>query len=268
MQPSQPLLLLLAKVSHSRNCLLFFCFQKGFLSSLFILPAHKPEKKMTTKVKGLLKGLRYISQIFDEKEEEIQIGFPTDVKHVAHIGWDGPSANNGPSWMSEFRTPTEVSSGPLQSTAPINSQQGIQDPLTQNENAKSRRHHSSNLGGSEASSPTKRGPSSEGKHSRRRRSTTDASASSPARDSSGSSRHSRRQHKSNLGVDSAGQDQPAIPKGSRRKKGGSSSTEGSSTRSSRSKGHLSLTETQYSDLGTESEAGLELKNNEQPVRRE
>lgn len=34
----------------------------------------------------------------DEKEEEIQIGFPTDVKHVAHIGWDGPSAN-GPSWV-------------------------------------------------------------------------------------------------------------------------------------------------------------------------
>uniref|UniRef100_A0A803Q0V7 CRIB domain-containing protein n=1 Tax=Cannabis sativa TaxID=3483 RepID=A0A803Q0V7_CANSA len=35
----------------------------------------------------------------DEKEEEIQIGFPTDVKHVAHIGWDGPSSNNGPSWL-------------------------------------------------------------------------------------------------------------------------------------------------------------------------
>lgn len=34
----------------------------------------------------------------DEKEEEIQIGFPTDVKHVAHIGWDGPSANM-PSWV-------------------------------------------------------------------------------------------------------------------------------------------------------------------------
>lgn len=24
------------------------------------------------------------------KEEEIEIGYPTDVKHVAHIGWDGP----------------------------------------------------------------------------------------------------------------------------------------------------------------------------------
>ncbi len=28
----------------------------------------------------------------------MQIGFPTDVKHVAHIGWDGPSTNT-PSWV-------------------------------------------------------------------------------------------------------------------------------------------------------------------------
>ncbi|XP_039122098.1 CRIB domain-containing protein RIC5-like [Dioscorea cayenensis subsp. rotundata] len=54
---------------------------------------------MGTKVKGLLKGLRYISQIFDGdlKEQEMQIGYPTDVKHVAHIGWDCPSVGS-PSW--------------------------------------------------------------------------------------------------------------------------------------------------------------------------
>lgn len=40
----------------------------------------------------------------DEKESEIQIGHPTDVKHVAHIGWDSqgqsqvPSETN-PSWV-------------------------------------------------------------------------------------------------------------------------------------------------------------------------
>ena len=32
------------------------------------------------------------------KEREMEIGFPTDVKHVAHIGWDGPS-DNAPSWV-------------------------------------------------------------------------------------------------------------------------------------------------------------------------
>lgn len=32
------------------------------------------------------------------KEREMEIGYPTDVKHVAHIGWDGPSGT-GPSWV-------------------------------------------------------------------------------------------------------------------------------------------------------------------------
>ena len=36
----------------------------------------------------------------NEKEPEMQIGTPTDVKHVAHIGWDGGSPNqNSPSWV-------------------------------------------------------------------------------------------------------------------------------------------------------------------------
>lgn len=34
----------------------------------------------------------------EEKEPEMQIGLPTDVKHVAHIGWDGPSIES-PSWV-------------------------------------------------------------------------------------------------------------------------------------------------------------------------
>ncbi|XP_052489423.1 CRIB domain-containing protein RIC7 [Gossypium raimondii] len=75
-------------------------------------------------MKGLLKGFRYITQLFEngvnfnfaesDKEPEMQIGMPTDVKHVAHIGWDGPSAvNSTPSWvMNEFKTPA----GGLQST--------------------------------------------------------------------------------------------------------------------------------------------------------
>ncbi|KAF7840656.1 CRIB domain-containing protein RIC10 [Senna tora] len=32
----------------------------------------------------------------------MDIGYPTDVKHVAHIGWDGPPGS-GPSWMNEFK---------------------------------------------------------------------------------------------------------------------------------------------------------------------
>ncbi|XP_071721592.1 uncharacterized protein [Rutidosis leptorrhynchoides] len=70
---------------------------------------------MGTKVKGFFKGLKNISTIFDDEEEddEIQIGMPTDVKHVAHIGADGPAAES-PSWMRDFdggqarSRPTEV----------------------------------------------------------------------------------------------------------------------------------------------------------------
>ncbi|CAN8268673.1 unnamed protein product [Cochlearia groenlandica] len=58
---------------------------------------------MTSPMKGLLKGLRYIARIFDEKEPEMQIGIPTDVKHVAHIGWEGPSATT-PSWMHDYKS--------------------------------------------------------------------------------------------------------------------------------------------------------------------
>jgi len=72
---------------------------------------------MGTKVKGFLKGLKSISSIFDEEEEEeeeIQIGMPTDVKHLAHIGADGP-ATESPSWMGKFDG-GRSQSGPMEST--------------------------------------------------------------------------------------------------------------------------------------------------------
>ncbi|KAI9121991.1 hypothetical protein K1719_006680 [Acacia pycnantha] len=75
----------------------------------------------TPKMKGMFKGFRYFTHMFEnEKKSDMQIGFPTDVKHVAHIGWDGPSVNT-PSWMNEFRSPSSYSaplalSGSLQTT--------------------------------------------------------------------------------------------------------------------------------------------------------
>ncbi|CAN7011852.1 hypothetical protein IGI04_012225 [Brassica rapa subsp. trilocularis] len=66
---------------------------------------------MVSPMKGLLKGLRYIARIFeDEKEPEMQIGQPTDVKHVAHIGWEGPSATT-PSWMHDYKPPEDEAKG-------------------------------------------------------------------------------------------------------------------------------------------------------------
>ncbi|KAL3519513.1 hypothetical protein ACH5RR_017662 [Cinchona calisaya] len=64
---------------------------------------------MGTKMKGICKGFnKYISQIFVVKEREMEIGYPTDVKHVAHIGWDGHSGT-APSWMKEFKTGPDFS---------------------------------------------------------------------------------------------------------------------------------------------------------------
>ncbi|GER52972.1 ROP-INTERACTIVE CRIB MOTIF-CONTAINING protein 10 [Striga asiatica] len=61
-------------------------------------------KLMGTTIKGINKGFKYtLSHIFVVKEREIEIGYPTDVKHVAHIGWDGPSGS-APTWMNEFKT--------------------------------------------------------------------------------------------------------------------------------------------------------------------
>ncbi|KAE8009860.1 hypothetical protein FH972_006269 [Carpinus fangiana] len=47
----------------------------------------------TTGIHKLVKGFKNISQLFvykeDMEEMEMEIGCPTDVKHVTHIGWDG-----------------------------------------------------------------------------------------------------------------------------------------------------------------------------------
>ncbi|XXG69235.1 hypothetical protein AAC387_Pa06g2157 [Persea americana] len=69
---------------------------------------------MATKIKGIFKGIKYISQIFVYKEHEMEIGHPTDVRHVAHIGCDGTGTSvNAPSWMSEFRSASDFSSTAL-----------------------------------------------------------------------------------------------------------------------------------------------------------
>ncbi|CAL5070137.1 unnamed protein product [Urochloa decumbens] len=65
---------------------------------------------MAYKVKGLFKGLKFISRIFAVKEHEMEIGYPTDVKHVAHIGWDSAAGNASPSWMNEIMASSEFSS--------------------------------------------------------------------------------------------------------------------------------------------------------------
>uniref|UniRef100_A0A0D3EWU1 CRIB domain-containing protein n=2 Tax=Oryza TaxID=4527 RepID=A0A0D3EWU1_9ORYZ len=66
---------------------------------------------MAYKMKGVFKGLKVISQIFVVKEHQMEIGYPTDVKHVTHIGWDSPTGSAAsPSWMNDMKGSPDYSS--------------------------------------------------------------------------------------------------------------------------------------------------------------
>ncbi|KAF8051901.1 hypothetical protein N665_1655s0007 [Sinapis alba] len=63
---------------------------------------------MSTRIKGIYeKSFKCFSDISDEKDEEMDIGYPTDVRHVSHIGWDS-SSSSAPSWLREFKTSNNV----------------------------------------------------------------------------------------------------------------------------------------------------------------
>ncbi|KAL1550119.1 CRIB domain-containing protein RIC7-like [Salvia divinorum] len=72
---------------------------------------------MSTKMKGIFKGIRYISQIFDDEqqtEEDMQIGLPTDVKHVAHVGYN---SDDSQSWRKDLGPSTPGIAAPYDSKA-------------------------------------------------------------------------------------------------------------------------------------------------------
>ncbi|KAB1219274.1 CRIB domain-containing protein RIC1 [Morella rubra] len=209
---------------------------------------------MAAKVKGLLKGLRYMSLIFDEKESDMQIGYPTDVKHVAHIGWDGPSVNS-PSWMSKYESTSEVSLRPSVSSGELESKRisgaGSEESLL---------HHVKSAGaGSPASSPHWSYEAT--KHPRRHRS-TELSLDSATRNSSGSSRHARRSWNLNAGNDLPSPDLPAVPKRSRRRRKSKGSSGGGSTKSTSSKHQNSLPDIFFADTGSGSASVDGKKTNE------
>ena len=80
---------------------------------------------MSSKLKGIYKSFKYVTQIFGNfffssfnffliklslnskvytiaamKDREMEIGYPTDVKHVSHIGLDNSSPSGpAPSWV-------------------------------------------------------------------------------------------------------------------------------------------------------------------------
>ncbi|XP_022744198.1 CRIB domain-containing protein RIC4-like [Durio zibethinus] len=66
--------------------------------SLKFLPLPKPD--ISTGFHRLFKSFKTLSQLFaykeemEDSEEDMEIGFPTDVKHVAHIGLDDSASTS------------------------------------------------------------------------------------------------------------------------------------------------------------------------------
>ncbi|KAK4258964.1 hypothetical protein QN277_005352 [Acacia crassicarpa] len=118
----------------------------------------------------------------------MEIGYPTDVKHVAYIGQDSPSVT-GPSWMNEFRTSSNFATpsfgnptNPIPQTTCFNPD--MEDPMRSKPrtvNSSSSDHHSN--------------ASSKKNKSRKTKSTSSPRFSPP---SSSSARRSSRAPKSKL----------------------------------------------------------------------
>jgi hypothetical protein len=77
---------------------------------------------VTAGVQRLVKGIKSLSQMFaaydgeegeEEEEREIVIGYPTDVQHIGHIGWDGLNKvggmGMGMDMVSAFSLPSSLS---------------------------------------------------------------------------------------------------------------------------------------------------------------
>uniref|UniRef100_A0A0D3GQF3 CRIB domain-containing protein n=2 Tax=Oryza TaxID=4527 RepID=A0A0D3GQF3_9ORYZ len=217
---------------------------------------------MSTKMKkGILRPFRYISNMMDGKEaaQDMQIGFPTDVKHVAHIGWDGPSVPNNnntagaPSWMKDYHSaPLDSASfrsdrGGSAAANPWASQEIVVDGGSLGDTSFSETR--SEAGGSMDITAGDSPPSPDSRRSRRHRSRGSAATSSmdctaadggaapekkdkAKKSSRGKNRKKDKSDKSaaaGAGDDASGatcQDLPAVPKKSNRRKnkGGSEGT--------------------------------------------
>lgn len=60
-------------------------------------PISFPRRNISAGLQRLIKSFKNLSQLFavykeEDEEMEMEIGFPTNVQHVAHIGWDGSNS--------------------------------------------------------------------------------------------------------------------------------------------------------------------------------
>ncbi|KAI9094821.1 hypothetical protein K1719_026627 [Acacia pycnantha] len=211
---------------------------------------------MATMVKGLFRGLKNnITNIFEEREENIgiQIGFPTDVKHVAHIGLDGSSANT-PTWMTTLKSSAPEAPELLAAAAPaVNSTVRPDNKNnTRGEAIRSIKEIPRSKPAKETffNSPTQRGSDEHEQIRRHRHTNTEPSSDSSSR---GSTRHARRHRSTNqagelTSEDTTGVVKAAAPKHHRRRKSKTANGDGSGRSSRKSSKGNSLSEISFTDM--------------------
>ncbi|XP_015165228.1 CRIB domain-containing protein RIC4-like isoform X2 [Solanum tuberosum] len=71
--------------------------------------------RFSQNVQRLKRHFKGFSQLFarreevEEEETEIEIGYPTDVKHLTHIGWDGSTTINPIKGWENLKPPEIIS---------------------------------------------------------------------------------------------------------------------------------------------------------------
>ncbi|XP_020100553.1 CRIB domain-containing protein RIC10-like [Ananas comosus] len=156
---------------------------------------------MATKMKGIIKSFKFISSIFVVKEQEMEIGLPTDVKHVAHIGWDSPATGTAPAWMNEFKTTSDFSSTTLNNVGQSRETSWASQDFDQPRDISPFGIFPDSSAGTEAS-PCPDIPKAPTKKTKRRKSKT-ASPSTTTSSSSRSSRSSRSRASFGTAIDDA-----------------------------------------------------------------
>ncbi|KAG5001342.1 hypothetical protein AAZX31_08G253500 [Glycine max] len=90
--------------------------KRGKPSGFLVLP--KPN--VAAGIQRIIKGIKSLSQLFvykkedvEEMEPEMEIGYPTDVKHVTHIGIDGSTITNNVKGWDNMKAPELLSLSPI-----------------------------------------------------------------------------------------------------------------------------------------------------------
>ncbi|ESW11297.1 hypothetical protein PHAVU_008G018000 [Phaseolus vulgaris] len=90
--------------------------KRGAASSGFLA---LPRPNVAAGIQRIIKSFKNLSQLFfyredvKEMEAEMEIGFPTDVKHVTHIGIDGSTITNNVKGWDNMKAPELLSLSPI-----------------------------------------------------------------------------------------------------------------------------------------------------------